>query len=60
MPDVTAHISDDLYGQLKRLAEKTGRSMPDQLALAVQMYVSTELERHGREVIQDPKSPPSS
>ena len=60
MPDVTAQITDDLYNPLQRLATKSGRTMAEELILAVQMYVFTELERHGRETIQDPKSPPSS
>jgi hypothetical protein len=59
MANVRVEIADHLYQQLEEIARKSGRSAGEELELAVQMYVASELERHVREVIQDPKSPPA-
>ena len=52
-------IDDNTYTQLEKLGRRSGRSTEEEVRTAVQAYLLTELERHAREGIRDPKSPPS-
>jgi predicted transcriptional regulator len=59
MAEMTVQIDDNTYSQLEELAERSGRTPSEEAGLALQQHVLNELERHAREVVRDPKSPPA-
>jgi hypothetical protein len=59
MAELNLKIDDETYRQLEELANRAGRTPAEEAQLALQAHLLTELERHAREVVRDPKSPPT-